>query len=131
MTITKKSYEDLGPYWDFQRKKEYNKERLRHLTEEMTGKIYNQFGMMSAEELFDSLWVKLPEEAYEEPQVGWVPEDTTYRFEWEKEPGPKQIEHMKTANFLLYRKIDQLEKLITSVVDVLTKLTEELEEDNE
>ncbi len=95
MTITKKSYEDLGPYWDFQRKKEYNKERLRHLTEEMTGKIYNQFGMMSAEELFDSLWVKLPEEAYEEPQVGWVPEDTTYRFEWEKEPGPKQIEHMK------------------------------------
>ena len=50
---------------------------------------------MSAEELFDSLWVKLPEEAYEEPQVGWVPEDTTYRFEWEKEPGPKQIEHMK------------------------------------
>ena len=43
----------------------------------------------------------------------------------------KQIEHMKTANFLLYRKIDQLEKLITPVVDVLTKLTEELEEDNE
>ena len=42
-----------------------------------------------------------------------------------------QIEHMKTANFLLYRKIDQLEKLITPVVDVLTKLTEELEEDNE
>jgi len=43
----------------------------------------------------------------------------------------KQIEHMKTANFLLYRKIDQLEKLITPVVNLLTKLTEELEEDNE
>ena len=38
---------------------------------------------------------------------------------------------MKTANFLLYRKIDQLEKLITPVVNLLTKLTEELEEDNE
>jgi len=95
MTISHKDYIDLKEYWDYQRKKEYNKEKLKLMTEAMSGRIYNQFGMMSVGELFDDLWTKLPEEAYEEPQVGWVPEDTTYRFDWEKEPGPKQIEHMK------------------------------------
>ena len=32
MSITKQSYKDLKEYWDFQRKIEYNKERLRALT---------------------------------------------------------------------------------------------------
>ena len=53
MSITKQSYTDLKEYWDFQRKIEYNKERLRALTKEMEGRVYSQFGMLNEKELFD------------------------------------------------------------------------------
>ena len=84
MTITKRSYEELKEYWDFQRKIEYNKEKLKSMAKEMHGKVYNQMGMLSEQELFDSIWTKLPQEAYETPDPTWVPENEHYRFEWEK-----------------------------------------------
>tara|TARA_Y100000780_G_C13655464_1_gene406381 strand:+ start:681 stop:1067 length:387 start_codon:yes stop_codon:yes gene_type:complete len=93
--ITKQSYEDLKPYWDFQRKKEYNKEKLEHLADKMQGQVYDQFGPISGKELLDTLWCKLPQEAYEDPHPGWVPRDKSYRLEWEKEPGPVQIPYVK------------------------------------
>ena len=82
MSITKESYTDLKEYWDFQRKIEYNKERLRDMTKEMTGRVYNQFGMIEEQELFDSLCCKLPQEASENPPATDVPENETFRFEW-------------------------------------------------
>ena len=90
MSITKQSYADLKEYWDFQRKIEYNKERLRALTKEMEGRVYSQFGMLNEKELFDSLWHKLPQEAYENPPATYIPENETYRFEWEGEPNKQK-----------------------------------------
>ena len=93
--INKQSYEDLKAYWDFQRKVEYNKEKLEHLAKKMQGQVYNEFGLISGKELLETLWTKLPQEAYEDPHPGWVPRDKSYRHEWEKEPGPTQIPYIK------------------------------------
>ena len=82
--INKQSYEDLKAYWDFQRKVEYNKEKLEHLAKKMQGQVYNEFGLISGKELLETLWTKLPQEAYEDPHPGWVPRNKSYRFEWEK-----------------------------------------------
>ena len=90
MSITKQSYKDLKEYWDFQRKIEYNKERLRALTKEMEGRVYSQFGMLNEKELFDSLWHKLPQDAYENPPPTFIPENEDYRFEWEGEPNKQK-----------------------------------------
>ena len=90
MSITKQSYKDLKEYWDFQRKIEYNKERLRALTKEMEGRVYSQFGMLNETELFDSLWDKLPQDAYENPPPTFIPENEDYRFEWEGEPNKQK-----------------------------------------
>ena len=43
----------------------------------------------------------------------------------------KVIEHLKTTQYHLWNKLDNLEKQLTPVLNILTKLTEELEEDNE
>ena len=112
MSITKQSYTDLKEYWDFQRKIAYNKERLRDMTKEMTGRVYNQFGMIEEQELFDSLWCKLPQEAYENPPATYIPENETYRFEWEGEPNKlKQLPLHKKGRPVVLRarkKIDEI-----------------------
>ena len=43
----------------------------------------------------------------------------------------KVLEHLKTTQYHLWNKLDSLEKKLTPVLNILTKLTEELEEDNE
>ena len=53
--INKQSYEDLKAYWDFQRKVEYNKEKLEHLAKKMQGQVYNEFGLISGKELLETL----------------------------------------------------------------------------
>ena len=104
MSITKESYADLKEYWDFQRKIEYNKEKLRLMSKEMHGKVYNQMGMMSEQELFDSIWTKLPQEAYETPAPTWIPENEDYRFEWEGEPNnQKAIPYNKPGRKVVLR----------------------------
>ena len=113
MSITKQSYADLKEYWDFQRKIEYNKEKLREMTKEMVGRVYNQFGMMDEKELFDSLWTKLPQDAYENPPSTFIPENEHYRFEWEGEPKEqvKAIEYTKPGRKVVLRAREQLDKV--------------------
>ena len=104
MSITKQSYTDLKEYWDFQRKIEYNREKLTLMTKEMVGKVYNQFGTLDEKELFDSLWTKLPQEAYENPHPTWIPENEHYRFEWEGEPNKqKAIPYQKPGRKVVLR----------------------------
>ena len=113
MSITKQSYTDLKEYWDFQRKIEYNKERLRDMTKEMTGRVYNQFGMIEEQELFDSLWCKLPQEAYENPPATYIPENESYRFEWEGEPNKqKQLPLHKKGRPVVLRARKKIEDIL-------------------
>ncbi len=54
--ITKKSYEDLKEYWDYQRKIAYNKEMVMNMAEQFEGRVYNDFGMVSIDEMKNLLW---------------------------------------------------------------------------
>ena len=81
--ITKKSYEDLKEYWDYQRKIAYNKEMVFMMADSFEGRVYNDFGMVSLDDMKDLLWTRVRPEDYEEPRKGWVPEDPKLRFEWE------------------------------------------------
>tara|TARA_B110000259_G_C13825911_1_gene326606 strand:+ start:273 stop:626 length:354 start_codon:yes stop_codon:yes gene_type:complete len=98
--ITKKDYEDLKEYWDYQRKIEYNKEIVRNMADQFEGRIYNDFGRFDINEMKDLLWTKVKTEDYEEPRKGWVPKDETLRFEWEGSPSmPKtQLNKPKDQN---------------------------------
>jgi len=79
----------------------------------MHGKVYNQMGMMSEQELFDSIWTKLPQEAYETPAPTWIPENEDYRFEWEGEPKEqvKAIEYTKPGRKVVLRARNKLDEV--------------------
>ena len=81
--ITKESYKDLKEYWDYQRKIAYNKEMVFMMADNFEGRVYNDFGMVSLNDMKDLLWTRVRPEDYEEPRKGWVPEDPKLRFEWE------------------------------------------------
>ena len=81
--ITKQSYKDLKEYWDYQRKIAYNKEMVFMMADNFEGRVYNDFGMVSLDDMKDLLWTRVRPEDYEEPRKGWVPEDPKLRFEWE------------------------------------------------
>ena len=91
--ITKKSYEDLKEYWDYQRKIAYNKEMVFMMANSFEGRVYNDFGMVNLDDMKDLLWTRVRPEDYEEPRKGWVPEDPKLRFEWE---GPAFMPKFKT-----------------------------------
>ena len=81
--ITKESYKDLKECWDYQRKIAYNKEMVLMMADNFEGRVYNDFGMVSLDDMKDLLWTRVRPEDYEEPRKGWVPEDPKLRFEWE------------------------------------------------
>ena len=83
MAITKESYKDLKEYWDYQRKVQYNKEIVHNMADQFEGRVYNDFGMVSIDEMKNLLWTRVKPEDYEEPRKGWVPEDPKLRFEGE------------------------------------------------
>ena len=43
MAISEKEYNELKEYWDFQRKKEYNKEKYLKMCDKFSGRFYNDF----------------------------------------------------------------------------------------
>ena len=81
--ITKKSYEDLKEYWDYQRKIAYNKEMVFMMANSFEGRVYNDFCIVNLDDMIVLLWTRVRPEDYEEPRKGWVPEDPKLRFEWE------------------------------------------------
>ena len=106
--ITKKDYEDLKEYWDYQRKVQYNKEVVHNMAEQFENRVYNDFGMVDLNEMKDMLWARVKTADYEEPRKGWVPEDPKLRFEWEGEANmPKfEIEKPKGRPVVLKAKGD-------------------------
>ena len=75
MVISREDYNELKPYWDFQRKKEYNKEQLRYVCNHVAGVDENQF--------FEEMWARFEEENYIEPPKHWIPKDKNFRIEGE------------------------------------------------
>ena len=73
--ITKKEYKKLKPYWDYQRKIQFNREEaLEHS---------NYFDDEDSKEVFEHIWDNLSSENYDDPPEGWIPKDPKYQIEGE------------------------------------------------
>ena len=104
IAIQPKEYEELKEYWDFQRKKEYNKEKVFEMADRFEGRIFSEMGPVSIDEMKQMLWTKIPMEEYEEPPKSWVPADEKYRL-WNEEWPPKpQLEGPKGRPVILRAK---------------------------
>ena len=75
MPIPKQKYKELKPMYDFQRKVEYNKEKLR--------KAVN-FMLDDPEALFEDIWGRMKEEEMIEAPKGWIPKDDKLKIEGEE-----------------------------------------------
>ena len=65
MAIDPTEYENLKEYYDFQRKKEYNRELLKTAIEEIEGRI----GISMS---FNEIWSRVEEKDYQEAPNNWV-----------------------------------------------------------
>ena len=75
--ISLEEYNKLKEYYDFQRKKEYNKEQLEDAIEEV--KKRTGLTILSINEI----WSRLEEKDYQEPPNNWVPRDPKWRIQGE------------------------------------------------
>ena len=65
MAVSKEEYKKLKEYFDFQRKVEYNKEKLRKAVEVM---------LDEPDILLNDIWGKMKEEEMVDAPKGWVPQ---------------------------------------------------------
>jgi hypothetical protein len=75
MPIPKQKYKELKPMYDFQRKVQYNKEKLRKAVEVM---------LEEPDVLFNDIWSRMKEEEMTEIPKGWVPQDDKLKIEGEE-----------------------------------------------
>tara|TARA_B110001454_G_scaffold20864_1_gene19826 strand:- start:1204 stop:1431 length:228 start_codon:yes stop_codon:yes gene_type:complete len=75
MPISKEKYIELKVMYDFQRKKEYNKEKLKKAVAVM---------LDDPEFLFDELWNKMKDEDMLEAPTSWIPKDDKLKIEGEE-----------------------------------------------
>ena len=75
MPIPKQKYIQLKAMYDFQRKVEYNKEKLRKAVEVM---------LEEPDILFDDIWSRMKEEEMQEVPKDWVPKDDKLKIEGEE-----------------------------------------------
>jgi len=75
MAVSKEEYKKLKEYFDFQRKVEYNKEKLRKAVEVM---------LDEPEILFNDIWGKMKEEEMVDVPKGWVPQNDKLKIEGEE-----------------------------------------------
>ena len=75
--ISLEEYENLKEYYDFQRKKEYNREQLQDAMKHIEEKL----GIMALS--FDEIWSRLDEKDYQETPNNWVPRDPKWRIQGE------------------------------------------------
>ena len=83
--ISREDYMAQKPYWDYQRKVEYNREKV------LKGclNIIKHFGetedgfQLEEGELFERLWNEITPADYDEPDADWVPAKPELRIEGE------------------------------------------------
>ena len=75
MAIPKQKYKELKEMYDFQRKKEYNKEKLRKAVD---------FMLDEPDILFNDIWGRMKEEDMIDIPKGWIPKDDKLKIEGEE-----------------------------------------------
>ncbi len=78
MTIPIDEYNNLKEYYDFQRKKEFNREQLEDAIKEVETKTGFRIALS-----FDEIWSRLEEKDYQETPNNWVPRDSKWRIQGE------------------------------------------------
>ena len=98
MPISEKDYYDLKEYWDFQRIREYNYEKLC----EVCNNISNNFVFSNGkhgDELVEHLWNKIDPSEFEKPPKDWVPKDKKLRLWNEGSPKPIKLKFKAYKTF--------------------------------
>ena len=75
MPISKEKYLELKPMYDFQRKKQYNKEKLQKAIEIV---------FENPEVLIEEIWSIMQEQDMVEVPKDWVPKDDSLKIEGEE-----------------------------------------------
>ena len=75
MSVPKQKYIEFKEYYDFQRKVQYNKEKLRKAVD---------FMLDEPDILFDDIWGRMKEEELVEIPKGWIPQDDKLKIEGEE-----------------------------------------------
>ena len=75
MAIPKQKYKELKEMYDFQRKKEYNKEKLKKAVD---------FMLDEPDILFNDIWGRMKDEDMIEIPKGWIPQDDKLKIEGEE-----------------------------------------------
>ena len=75
MPIPKEKYKELKAMFDFQRKKQYNKEKLQKAIEVV---------FENPEVLMEEIWSKMQEQDMVEVPKDWVPKDDSLKIEGEE-----------------------------------------------
>ena len=75
MPISKEKYLELKPMYDYQRKKQYNKEKLQKAIEIV---------FENPEVLIEEIWSKMQEQDMVEVPKDWVPKDDSLKIEGEE-----------------------------------------------
>ena len=75
MPISKEKYLELKPMYGFQRKKQYNKEKLQKAIEIV---------FENPEVLIEEIWSKMQEQDMVEVPKDWVPKDDSLKIEGEE-----------------------------------------------
>jgi len=91
--ISFKSYQELQPYWDYQRKLEYNKEQLSDYVDKImhdAQEFNEEYVTDSLEEihidrddLFVQLWNQINTSDMMDPPTSWIPKNPQYQVEGE------------------------------------------------
>ncbi len=102
--IKKIDYDRLKEYWDFQRKKEYQKDWIRAVV-----KKANQFadfsGGVNEKEMINYMYNNLEEKDYQQPPSNYVPDDENFRIEGENyDAWCKVRENIQMNNTWVWRK---------------------------
>ena len=80
MVISKEEYKNLKEYYDFQRKKQYNREQLMYVC----GHIMNiEQDEADNNQFFDEMWSQFEEKDYQDPPTQWIPRELKWRKEGE------------------------------------------------
>ncbi len=104
MTISKDKYNELKPYYDFQRQKEFNKDWCRAVVQKVSSLSDGILGENedSATEL---LWLHMKEEEYQTPPKNYVPDNPDWRIEGEDYEAWKKVrENIMVMNQYIWRK---------------------------
>ena len=80
MAISEKDYKELKEYWYYQRKVEYNREKVYHMAERIAANTYTEFGRLPIDEVQSILWSKIEPGVYDDPPKGYIPENPEYRL---------------------------------------------------